>query len=62
MNPRTYEFLVGDHLRTLNAQAQSARRSALARQESSADLDGRTGITIPRFEIVRRLVARLAAA
>jgi hypothetical protein len=62
MHPTTYQFLVEDRLRTLDGEAQAARLAALARQASKGRADDQSGRTGLRFEIVRRLVARLAAA
>jgi hypothetical protein len=62
MHPTTYQFLVEDRLRTLDREAQAARLGAVARQASRGRADEQGGGTGLRFKIVRRLVARLAAA
>jgi hypothetical protein len=62
MHPQIYQFLVEDRQRTLLGEADSARLAALARQASKGHADVKSGRTGLRFEILRRLVARLAAA
>jgi hypothetical protein len=62
MQPQIYRFLVEERQRTLLREADSARLAALAGQVSKGrahDQSGRTGL---RLAIVRRLVARRAAA
>jgi hypothetical protein len=67
MNPNSYQFLAEDHVRSMHRRVEAIRPVVLARQASKARKTGRTGSserpdgTGPRFEIVRRLVARLVA-
>ena len=61
MNATMCQFLAEDHLRTLHGEARAARPVELARQASKAQSDDRSG-SAGRLQIVRRLVARLAAA